>query len=165
MARLKTFAKYVLMIVGVYVLTMFLTYIGFNSSYHNIEKAVSMPEQVNVELSQATKVNGRIFGKIKNEEENDINGKYIKAQIFDRNNNLAGTKYIKIENANFSEEKKFAIYFTAENIKSYTIDIIEASEKTDEEAKKASELFKDVFTNEELKKGIIITTLLYCVLL
>lgn len=159
MDRLKTFGKYILWLILFYIFTYICTFIGFNATYKSITSSANIPNQIIIDVSQSTKVNGRIFGKIINNKNMDLNGKYIKCDIFDRNNNLAGTKYLKIENLESEEEKKFAIYFTADNIKSYNIDIVEDSTKIQNEKKGADELFKGKFTTEDLKTYAIIALL------
>ena len=116
MDRIKTFGKYVIWIILFYLFTMLMTYIGFNSAYRNMEQETDLPKQIKIDVAQSTKVNGRIFGEVTSTEENDLNGKYIKVQIFNRRDALVGTKYLKIEDAKINEPKKFVVYFTAENI-------------------------------------------------
>ena len=63
MGRLKTFRKYIIWIILFYLFTMLMTYIGFNSSYKNIESDVETPSQTKIDIAQSTKVNGRIVQK------------------------------------------------------------------------------------------------------
>lgn len=161
MGRLKTFRKYILWIVGFYIFSTLLIYIGLNTTYKDINNIESIPECVDVEVAEATKVNGRIYGKITNSEQNNLNGKFLKVQIYNYRNEYVATKYLEIKDTNLNEPKKFAVYFTAENIKGYTIEILEKTEKVEEEKIKAENLFKDIFTNTELKKYAIITLVLY----
>lgn len=155
MDRLKTFRKYVIWIILFYLFTMLMTYIGFNSTYKNIEQNTETPIQTKIDMAQATKVNGRIFGEVTSTEENNLNGKYIKVQIFNRRNALVGTKYLKIEDTIANEPKKFVVYFTAENIESYTVEILDDSEELQNEIKSISERFKDIFTDKEISKSLV----------
>lgn len=164
MGRLKTFLKYIIWIVSLAVFSALLIYIGLNSTYKNIEAVEKPISQINVEIAQATTVNGKIYGKVTNTEENYINDKYIRAEIFNKRMESMGTKYLKIEDLDVGRTKMFAVNFTAENIKYYTIDIVEDSVKTTEEAKKAEDLYKDIFTQKELKQRAIIGLLLYMLL-
>lgn len=156
MGRLKTFGKYILWIVGFYVFTMLITYVAFNATYKNINTFLDIPENVNIVLAQATKVNGRIYGEVTSTKENDLNGKYIRVRIFTGNNHFAGTRYIKIENTEENVPKKFAVNFKAENIKYYTVELIDEEEQTEEHIAKVEELYKDVFSMEKIKKYVII---------
>lgn len=164
MEKLKTFLKYIIWIVSLAAFSALLIYIGLNSTYKNIEPIQKPISQINVEIAQATTVNGKIYGKVTNTEENYINDKYIRVEIFNKRMESMGTKYLKIEDLDVGRTKLFAVNFTAENIKYYTIDIVEDSAKTAEEAKKAEDLYKDIFTKEELKQRAIIGLLLYMLL-
>ena len=163
MGRLETFRKYIIWIILFYLFTMLMTYIGFNSSYKNIESDVEIPSQTKIDIAQSTKVNGRIFGEVTSTEENDLNGKYIKVQIFNRRDALVGTKYLKIEDVKINETKKFVVYFTAENVEKYKIEILEDSEELQNDIKSVSEMFKDVFTDKELSKSLVWAFVLWAI--
>ena len=156
MSQLKKYGKYVLWIVLFYIFTMLLTYVGFNAMYKNIKTFSQVPEQVNIVLAQATKVNGRIYGEVTSTAENNLNGKYIRVRIYTGNNNFAGTRYIKIENVEDNVPKKFAVNFKAENIKYYTIELIDEQEQSEEHIAKIDEIYKNVFSLEKLKTVAII---------
>lgn len=164
MGRLKTFRTYILLLVGFYIFSVVFTYIGLNATYKNINLIETLPNQVNINLAQATTVNGRIYGEVTSTEENNLNGKYIKVEIYTKTGNYAGTKYLKIEGTQVNEPKKFAVYFTADNIRSYTIEIVDATEEIENQVKIATEAFKDIFTNEELKTYAIVTLVLILIL-
>ncbi len=128
MTDLKKDIKIVLLVVGGYILTNFLIFVGFNANYKAIELKSELPSVIKIEKAEATKVQGRVYGKISNTEENDLNGKYIKVVVFnDKNENIA-TEYLKIENLEKHEEKLFRATFNVEKAKSYTIDIVETNE-------------------------------------
>lgn len=161
MDNVKSFFKWGIIIIVLNFITIFCAYIGFNSTYRNIDHIAFIPKEVKIELAQATAVNGRIYGKITNTKENDLNGKYIKAQIFNRQGSLMGTKFIKIENLGEEEERKFAVKFKAEDIKKYNLEIVDDSILTQEENTRAIYLFKDVFIDEDLKLAAVIALVLY----
>lgn len=161
MGRLKTFRKYILWVVGFYILSTVLIYIGLNTRYKNMNYSGELPGNVLIKLAQSTKVNGKILGEVKSTEDDNLNGKYIKVDIYTSKFTHAGTKYLKIENTEVNVPKKFAVYFTAENIEYYTVEIISDSEETEQKEKRAIDLFSNRFTNEELKTYAIITLLLY----
>ena len=164
MGRLKTFGKYILWIILFYLFTMLMTYIGFNSAYQNMEQEVDLPKQTKVDVAQSTKVNGRIFGEVTSTEENDLNGKYIKIQIYNNRDELVGVKYLKMEDLKTNEPKKFVAYFTAENVGSYSIDIVDDSAELPNEMKSFSEIFKGVFTDKELTKALVWAYVLWALL-
>lgn len=163
MGRLKTFRKYIIWIVAFYLFTMLITYVGLNSTYKDISTSNELSDQVKVDIAQATKVNGRIYGEVTSSEENNLNGKYIKVKIYDKKGELRGEKFLKIENTEINVPKKFMVYFTTENIESYSVDIVDDSEETQTEIKSVAELFKDVFTDKELGKSVIIAFVLWAI--
>ena len=128
MTDLKRDIKIVLLVVGGYILTNFLIFVGFNASYKAIELKSELPSVIKIEKAEATKVQGRVYGRISNTEENDLNGKYIKVVVFNDKNESIATEYLKIENLEKHEEKLFRATFNAEKAKSYTIDIVETNE-------------------------------------
>ena len=165
MGRLKTFRTYILLLVGSYIFSVVFTYIGLNATYKNINLIETLPNQVNINLAQATTVNGRIYGEITSTQENNLNGKYIKINIYTKTGNFAGTKYLRIEETNLNEPKKFAVYFTAENIGNYTVEILDDSEEVQKEVNTAIDLYKDIFTDEELRTYAIVTLVLALILI
>ena len=163
MGRLKTFRKYIIWIVAFYLFSMLITYVGLNSTYKDIKTSNELADQVKVDIAQATKVNGRIYGEVTSSEENNLNGKYIKVKIYDKKGELRGEKFLKIENTEINVPKKFMVYFTSENIVSYSVDIVDDSEETQTEIKSVVELFKDVFTDKELGKSVIVAFVLWAI--
>lgn len=65
MKRMGTFLKYALWIIGFWILSNFLIEVGLNSNYKGIERKDEV-SQVSIYQAEATKVNGRIRGFIKN---------------------------------------------------------------------------------------------------
>lgn len=160
MARLKTFLKYILWLVGFSLFTYALIFVGLNATYKNMENEEDIPDGVTISMAQSTKVNGRIYGEVTSTEENDLNDKYLKVDIFDRKNNLVGTKFLKLENLSNNEPKKFMVNYTAENIKNYKIDIVEETKEIDQKILDSKRLYKDIFTDDELKGGMIVALVL-----
>lgn len=156
MDNVKKILKYVILILAIYFLTKFLVYIGFNATYRDIKVEGNIPEQINVEYAQATKVNGRILGKIKNEN-NDLNGKYIRADIFNKNNELVGTKYLEISQINKDETKKFAVFFKKDSVDHCKLSIVDHKDENTEK------LFDGIFLTEDMKTRLIISALIYMI--
>ena len=98
MTDLKKDIKIVLLVIGGYLLTSFLIFVGFNANYKAIELKSELPSAITIEKAEATKVQGRVYGRIRNAGENDLNGRYIKVSIFNSNNENIATEYLKIEN-------------------------------------------------------------------
>lgn len=128
MTDLKKDIKIVLLVLGGYLLTNFLIFVGFNVNYKAIELKSELPSVIKIEKAEAKKMQGRVYGRITNTEENDLNGKYIKVAVFNAKNENIATEYLKIENLQKDEEKLFRATFNAEKATSYTIDIVDTNE-------------------------------------
>lgn len=164
MDRMKTFRRYFLWFIGLYLFSMIFIYIGLNASYKNIEGVVENSKDVKVNMAQATSVNGRILGEISTKEADSLNGKFLRVNLFSKKNELIGTKYLKIQDVKNNEAKKFAIYFSAEKVKSYTIDLVDSTEETEKESLRVGDLYKDIFINEDLKTYAIIGLIFYAMI-
>lgn len=127
MDNLKKYAKYILFIIGGYILTNFLVFVGFNANYHKMQLIQELPQQIAVEKAEANKNQGRIYGTVQNSTENDLNGKYIKINVFNNKGENIATEFLKIENLNRYEQKRFKSYFNANDAKGYNISIVESN--------------------------------------
>ena len=65
MSRMKTLLKYALLIIAFFILSDFLIEVGLNCNYKKIERKDEI-SQVYIYQAEATKVNGRVRGFIKN---------------------------------------------------------------------------------------------------
>lgn len=157
MNTVKKILKYVAFIIVFYLFSKFLIYVGLNATYKDIKVEGDVPSQIEVEFAQATKVNGRIFGKVHNSQENDINGKYIKVDIYNSQDELLGTKYLQITDVEYESSKKFAVYFKKNSVSYCEVSIVD---QKDEQTEK---LFDGVFISEDLKTHIIISTVIYAI--
>ena len=163
MGRLQDFTKYAIWVIALYFFSVFMIYIGLNTTYSNIKSYKELPENVGVDLAQATSVNARIYGTVTSTENNNLEGKYLKVSIFNKLGRLAGIKYLKIEGTEFDVPKKFMVNAKDENINSYSIEIAENSEETEKKIKRAIELFDKKFTKEELTVGALILLVMYSI--
>ena len=125
MTDLNKDIKIVLLVIGGFLLTSFLIFVGFNVNYKPIELKSELPSVITIEKAEATKVQARVYGRIRNTEESDFNGKYIKVSLFNANNENISTEYLKIEDLGKDENKPFRATFNAEKARSYTIDIVD----------------------------------------
>ena len=128
MTDLNKDIKIVLLVIGGFLLTGFLIFVGFNVNYKPIELKSELPNVITIEKAEATKVQARVYGRIRNTEENDFNGKYIKVSLFNANNENISTEYLKIENLGKDENKLFRATFNAEKAKSYSVDLVDNNE-------------------------------------
>ena len=116
---------WVSILIGVFILSDFLIYVGLNSNYKDIERKDSN-SQIVVYQADATYVNGRIRGMIKNTSE--IQGKYLKIELYSKRNVSLGKKYIEIKNTENSEPQSFELLFKAEDVASYKVETVNEKE-------------------------------------
>lgn len=144
MERLKTFGIYALIVIAFFFFSNIMINIALKCTYDPMDVYLSVEEgqEVTIEESKATYVNGIVEGKLKNNTETDIKDKYIKLEMYTRKDNPLGTKYIHIAYLKQGEELKFKMGFKLTNAYKAKISIIDESgvDTTNSEA----------FTSEEL---------------
>lgn len=153
MSTLKTFAKYAIWLILFWVLSDILIYYGINSTYKAISNKGENPKQVTINSAEATKVNGRIIGKVSNDEENDLSGKFLKIDLYAENGNLLATEYEEIGNLRANEVKSFETYFKMQDVKSYEITVVEQKEENTD----------GVFMTEDMTKIGVLALLTYMI--
>ena len=149
MARLKTFLIYALIIVGFYIFSEFIISVGLNSSYKDITR-LDNTSQIEISEAQATLVNGKIKGTIKDYGDDNLTGKYVEIDLYSERDNMVGKRYVEIETTEVNQTQDFSIYFEAEDIESYSVSIV--NEKEGGELK--------IIPDEWNKSQIVIATIL-----
>ncbi len=153
MSTLKQFAKYIIWIILFWILSDILIYYGLNSTYKDIENKGDNISQITLSAAEATKVNGRIIGKITNTEESDLSGKYLKINLYAESGNLLATEYVEIGNLRANEVKSFESYFKMQDVKSYDINIVDEKEENSD----------GVFMTEDMTKMGVLALLTYMI--
>ncbi len=153
MSTVKKFAKYVIWIILFWILSDILIYYGLNSTYKDIENKGDNISNVTVSEAEATKVNGRIIGKITNSEESNLNGKYLKINLYAKSGNLLATEYVDVGNLRANEVKSFESYFKMQDVKSYDINIVDKKEENSD----------GVFMTEDMTKLGVLALLTYMI--
>lgn len=128
MDRLKTFLIYALLIVLFFIFSEFLINVSLQASYNDITRRDNT-EQVQIQEAQATLVNGKIKGTIKNSEQDYLTGKYVKIDLYSKRDNLLGTKYIEINTTEAQNTQDFSMYFELTDVESYNISIVDQKEE------------------------------------
>ena len=152
MDRLKTFAKYAVWIILFWILSDILIYFGLNSTYKQIEEQNELSSQIIVNRAEATRVNGRINGKFINNEEQDLSGKYLKIDLYSSIGNILGTNYLEIGKLEPNETREFETYFKVQDVKSYSISVVDQKEEIVGE-----------FMTEDMTKLAVIALLAYMI--
>ena len=154
MARLKTFLIYALIIVGFFIFSEAIIYVGLNSSYHDIERRDNT-SQVDISEAQATLVNGKIKGTINDYGDDNLTGKYVEIDLYSSRDNMVGRRYVDIETTDVKQTQDFHIYFEAEDIESYSVSIV--NEKQGGELK----IIPDEWTRPEIIVATLFTFLIF----
>ena len=129
MKRLKTFLIYALIIIGFYFFSEFIITVGLSASYEDIIRKDNV-SQVEIYEAQATLVNGKVKGVIKDPRGNEsLTGKYVELDFYSKRDNVVARKYIPIETTDVNTTQKFSTYFEAEDVTSYSIAIVNEKEQ------------------------------------
>ena len=157
MGTLKKFAKYIIWIVLFWFFTDILIFFGLNANYDKLTTSnnSNIPSQVEVEQAEATLVNDRIKGKIKNDGEEDLNGKYMKVDLYSPGDVLLGTKYMKISDLEKGASDDFELFFKAQDVDHYDISFVDKIEEKEDDiidkGIKAITSLKDIKSIDDLK--------------
>ena len=128
MSRLKTFLKYVIWIVVFSVLSELLINASLKSSYADITRK-DTTAQVEITQAQATLVNGKIKGTIKDDRKDSLTGKYVEIKLYSSRDNEVGKRYIQIQTTDVNQTQDFNFYFEKNDVKSYEISIVNEKEE------------------------------------
>lgn len=154
MARMKTFLIYALLVVGFFIFSEFIISVGLNSSYKDIERKDNI-SQVEITQAQATLVNGKIKGIIKDSEQDNLTGKYVEIDLYSERDNMIGKRYVEINTTEVNREQEFSIYFEAEDVTSYSVAIV------DEKQGGELEIIPEEWTKTEIIVATIFTLLIF----
>ena len=151
MDRVKTLFKYALWLVLFIIFSEFLINVGLNSTYKSIERKDNV-EQVNIYQAEATLVNGRIRGLIKNTN-GELSGKYVKIDFYSKRDVLLGSNYVQIGN---EEEQSLEVLFKQDDVKSYEISIVAQKEPGEEIS-----IIPEDLTTSEIVVATVISLLIF----
>ena len=119
MDKMKKYFIYILIIVAFAFFSEFLITVGLNSMYHDISNSSELPEGVKVFEAKSTKGDGRIKGSITNSEDNPVDAKYLKVDLYSERDVHMGTKYVELDKS--KKEIPFDVNFDCENVGYYKV--------------------------------------------
>lgn len=154
MDKMKTLLKYALWIIGFFILSDFLISVGLDSNYRDIERKDEI-SQVAIYQAEATKVNGRIRGIIKNSEPEELSGKYIRFDFYSKRDVYLGKKYIQINELEKGETQAFEIFFKLQDVNYYKVSI------TNEKEEGEIEILPKDWTRPEIILATALTFLIF----
>lgn len=157
MSRIRTFLIYAIWIILFFIFSELIINVGLNSSYKDM-RSIGQIDQVNIDQAQATLINGRIKGTIKDTE--TINGKYLKIDIYSERGVHLGAKYYDVSNLEGEENRDFELYFKTEYAKYYKVSIVNEKNTEDDLDQKIEFIAKDL-SKPEIWIATIVTLLIF----
>ncbi len=152
-STLQKIVIWILILVGVFVLSNFLIEVGLNSTYQDIKRQDNN-QQIMVYQADATYVNGRIRGLVKDTEKQK--GNYIKVELYSERNVLVGKSYIELKELQNDQEQPFELLFRAKDVASYKMETVSQKEEGAE-----LEIVPKELTRPEIVLGTIMTLLIF----
>ncbi len=152
-STLQKIAIWISILVGVFILSNFLIEVGLNSTYKDITRQDSN-EQIIVYQADATYVNGRVRGLIKDTEKQK--GKYVKVELYSKRNVLVGKSYIELKEMQNGQEQPFELLFRAKDVATYKMETVNQKEEGSE-----LEIVPKELTRPEIVLGTIMTLLIF----
>ena len=129
MSRMKTFFKYFLAIVVIYIIVDIASFYILKSTYdtkdYSVENSIL---DVEITEAKATYLNGNIKGTAINNTDVPTTNQYLKIDNYSKRGVLLGTKYIKLTDLNPKEQESFSSSFNYEQIDNIKISVIDGSE-------------------------------------
>lgn len=154
MDRMKTLFKYVMWIVLFFIFSEIMINLNIETTYQKIERKDN-EKQVTIYQAQATKINGRIKGKIYNDSKNKITNNYLRIDLYSERDVLLGSKYIDISSMRDDETRDFEIYFKVQDVDYYEIKFTDEKQEGE-----LPELLHDL-TKGEVIWGTFLTFLIF----
>lgn len=150
----KKIVIWILILAGIFVLSDFLIYVGLNSTYKDIQRKDNI-SQVTVYQADATYVNGRIRGIIKNTDK--IKQKYLKIELYTKRDVLVGKSYIEVQNnIKDDESQPFEVLFKANDVAYYKIEAV-----NEKEAGSQLEILPKEWTKSKILVATALTFLIF----
>ena len=151
---MKTLLKYALWVVLFYIFSNIMIYLNIETTYQNIGRKDNLP-QITVYQAQATKINGRIKGRIYNSSEYRIKNKYLRIDLYSERDVFLGSKYIDVSTMRDDETRNFEEYFKVQDVDYYEMKFVDEKEEGE-----LPEMLKDL-TREQVVWGTFLTFLIF----
>ena len=132
MDRMKTFFTYFLVFVGFFVISNILENGLIYDMYEKINGEINNNlgiEVVNNE-SRATNVNGYMNLSVINNTDSSLKNRYMKLDLYNKQDLLALTEYIDLSGLNPNEKKDYSLKFDGNNIEKYKISVVDEKPDT-----------------------------------
>lgn len=129
MDRIKTFAKYAIWIILFWIFSDILINVGINTTYKDVQAKEAIPQGIEIQQMQATKVNGRMRIAVRDQS---LSGKYLKISLYSDIGNELGVEYLEIGDLKENEIKSIEKYFKIVDVKSYEVSAVDEKGESSE---------------------------------
>ena len=130
MTTTRKFIIYLALVILFFIFSQVIIHVALNTTYKYIKYVVNTPIELKMEI-QASSISGFAKGKIKNNTENTLEGKYLKIDCYSKLDTLMGTKYVQIDKINTNEEKQFEVRFNFNKVDKAIVSIVDEKVLTD----------------------------------
>lgn len=129
MDRIKTFTKYAIWIILFWIFSDILINVGINTTYKDVQAKEAIPQGIEIQQMQATKVNGRMRIAVRDQS---LSGKYLKISLYSDIGNELGVEYLEIGDLKENEIKSIEKYFKIVDVKSYEVSVVDEKGESSE---------------------------------
>ena len=155
MDNMKRYLLYIVLLILFALFSDFLIHVGLNSAYKQLEYSSNLGDsKVQIIQSESTKVNGRIRGIIKNDEQHPIEEKYLKLDFYSERGVNMGSKYIEVDKT--KTEQPFEAFFKLNNVSNYKMSFVNEKDPVGE-----IELIPKDLKKPEIIFGTILAMLIF----
>lgn len=125
MDRMKTFFKYILALILLFVFSNLIINALLKNSYTKIKDYSIDVTGLYVDVTEAkvSNWNGNIKGIVKNNTDENVENKYLKISMMSKRERMIGEKYIKIEKLEPGQLRNFEVDFDYDNVKTFKIEL------------------------------------------
>ena len=154
MSRMKTFLKYLIVVILFYVFSNVMINAFLKVSYSKITNYKIDTAEVFVDITEAkaSRRDGYINGKVKNTSDAVIQNKYLKVSMLSKNNNVLGEKYVKIDNLKPEEIRNFEVKFDYDNVKTFKMETTDSKPEEVDFLELVKQNAKDLVSQDILKQ-------------
>lgn len=128
MSRMKTFLKYLIILVLFYVFSNIMIDAFLKVSYTDMSGYNINVTQLYVDVTEAksSNRNGYINGIVKNNTNVVVENKYLEINMLSEKGNILGVKYIQIDRIEPNQLRKFEVKFDYDNVKTFNIELTDS---------------------------------------
>ncbi len=125
MDRMKTFFKYLLLVVGFFIVSQVLIRLCLYTSYEYINFEDISDQYIITGEAKAKNIDGFVKCTVMNPKSEVLKNKYIKIDYYTKRETLLGTDYIETGEIGTNDKKEFEISFEYDHVDNVKINIVD----------------------------------------